>query len=214
MIYENQLILTGKINDVGAYTRENGNYSERKGIELEAGVKINPKWSWSANATFSKNTIANYTEYVDNWDTWGQESNSYSNTTIAFSPEMIWASQLDYQFKDNIELQFTSKYVDEQFIDNTSSDERKLDAYLVHNVRLIWDMESELFKLARLSLQVNNLFDEKYVNNAWVYRFKSDGYDPRPDDPYVTANSEGGYDMAGYFPQAKRNFLIGLSLGF
>ena len=91
---------------------------------------------------------------MDNWDTWGQESNSYSNTTIAFSPEMIWASQLDYQFKDNIELQFTSKYVDEQFIDNTSSDERKLDAYLVHNARLIWDMESELFKLASLAFKL------------------------------------------------------------
>ncbi|MGB2138305.1 MAG: TonB-dependent receptor [Flavobacteriales bacterium] len=214
MIYENQLILTGKINDVGAYTRENVDYSERKGIELEAGVKINPKWSWSANATFSENTIAHYTEYVDNWDTWGQESKSYSNTSIAFSPDMIWASQLDYQFKDNIEVQFISKYVDEQFIDNTSSDDRKLDAYLVHHARLIWDIESELFKSARLSLQVNNLLDEKYVNNAWVYRFKSDGYDPRPDDPYVTANSEGGYDMAGYFPQAKRNFLLGLSLSF
>ena len=214
MIYENQLILTGKINDVGAYTRENVDYSERKGIELEAGIKINPKWTWSANATFSENTIAHYTEYVDNWDTWGQESKSYSNTTIAFSPDMIWSSQLDYQFKDNIEMQFISKYVDEQFIDNTSSDERKLDAYLVHHARLIWDIESDLFKAARLSLQVNNLLDEKYVNNAWVYRFKSDGYDPRPDDPYVTANSDGGYDMAGYFPQAKRNFLIGLTLGF
>lgn len=214
MIYENQLILTGKINDVGAYTRENVDYSERKGIELEAGIKINPKWTWSANATFSENTIAHYTEYADNWDTWGQESKSYSNTTIAFSPDMIWSSQLDYQFKDNIEMQFISKYVDEQFIDNTSSDERKLDAYLVHHARLIWDIESDLFKAARLSLQVNNLLDEKYVNNAWVYRFKSDGYDPRPDDPYVTANSDGGYDMAGYFPQAKRNFLIGLTLGF
>ena len=130
MIYENQLILTGKINDVGSYTRENVDYSERKGVELEAGIKISPKWTWSTNATFSKNIIANYTEYVDNWDTWGQESKSYTNTSIAFSPEMIWASQLDYQFKDNIELQFISKYVDEQFIDNTSSDDRKLDAYL------------------------------------------------------------------------------------
>ena len=73
---------------------------------------------------------------------------------------MIWASQLDYQFKENIELQFISKYVDEQFIDN-DLDERKLDAYLVHHARLIWDIESELFKLARLSLQINNLLDEK-----------------------------------------------------
>ena len=66
---------------------------------------------------------------------------------------MIWASQLDYQFKDNIELQFISKYVDEQFIDNTSSAERKLDSYLIHHARLIWDIESELFKSARLSFK-------------------------------------------------------------
>ena len=214
MIYENQLILTGKINDVGAYTRENVDYSERKGIELEAAFKINEKLNWSANASFSENTIAHYTEYVDNWDTWGQEINTYSNTTIAFSPDLIWSSKLDYQFKDNIDLQFISKYVDEQYIDNTSSDDRKLDSYLVHHARMIWNIKSQLFKSAKLSFQINNLLDENYVNNAWIYRFKSDGYDPRPDDPYVTANSDGGYDMAGYFPQAKRNFLLGLTLGF
>ena len=214
MIYENQLILTGKINDVGAYNRENVDYSERKGIELEAAFKINEKLNWSANASFSENTIAHYTEYVDNWDTWGQEINTYSNTTIAFSPDLIWSSKLDYQFKDNIDLQFISKYVDEQYIDNTSSDDRKLDSYLVHHARMIWNIKSQLFKSAKLSFQINNLLDENYVNNAWINRFKSDGYDPRPDDPYVTANSDGGYDMAGYFPQAKRNFLLGLTLGF
>ena len=214
MIYENQLILTGKINDVGAYTRENVGYSERKGIELEAAVRINDKLDWSGNASFSENTIAHYTEYVDNWDTWGQETNTYENTSIAFSPDLIWASKFDYQFRDNIELQLISKYVGDQYIDNTSSEDRQLDAYLVHHGRAIWDIKSKLFKAAKLTLQVNNLLDENYVNNAWIYRFISDGYDPRPDDVYVTANSDGGYDMAGYFPQAKRNFLLGLTLGF
>ena len=126
---------------------------------------------------------------------------------------MIWASKLDYQLNKNIELQLISKYVGEQFIDNTSSKDRQLDAYLVHHGRAIWNIESNLFKFAKLSVQVNNLLDENYINNAWIYRFKSDGYDPRPDDPYVTANSQGGYDMAGYFPQAK-NFLLALTLGF
>jgi len=214
MIYDNQLILTGKINDVGEYTRENVDYSERKGIEIEAAFKLFSKIDWSTNLSFSKNTIAHYTEYVDNWDTWGQEAISYQNTTIAFSPELIWASKLDYQLNDAIKVQLISKYVDEQYIDNTSSDDRKLKAYLLHHGRLIWDIPSGLFKETRLSLQVNNLLDKNYVNNAWVYRFKSDGYDPRPDDVYVTANSQGGYDMAGYFPQAKRNFLLGLTLGF
>jgi iron complex outermembrane receptor protein len=214
MIYENQLILTGKINDVGEYTRENVDYSERKGIEIEGGFKLNSKIDWSGNVSFSENTIAHYTEYVDNWDTWGQEKIEYKNTNIAFSPELIWASKFNYKFNDNMEIQLISKYVDEQYIDNTSSDDRKLDAYLVHHGRFIWDISSTLFKKARLSVQVNNLLDENYVNNAWIYRFKSDGYDPRPDDAFVSSNSEGGYDMAGYFPQAKRNFLLGLTLGF
>jgi iron complex outermembrane recepter protein len=214
MIYENQLILTGKINDVGAYTRENVNYSERKGIEIEAALKINERLDWSGNASFSENTIAHYTEYIDNWDTWGQESKSYNNTTIAFSPELIWASKFDFQFKKNVELQLISKYVGDQYIDNTSSEERQLEAYLIHHARMKWDIPSKLFRSAKLTLQINNLLDESYVNNAWIYRFRSDGYDPRPDDPYVTANSEGGYDMAGYFPQAKRNVLVGLTLGF
>ena len=214
MIYENQLILTGKINDVGAYTRENVGYSERKGIELEAALRINNKLDWSGNVSISENTIAHYTEYVDNWDTWGQETNTYENTSIAFSPDLIWASKLDYQLDKNIELQLISKYVGDQYIDNTSSEDRQLEAYLVHHGRAIWNIKSKLFKAAKLTLQVNNLLDESYVNNAWIYRFISDSYDPRPDDHYVTANSEGGYDMAGYFPQAKRNLLIGLTLGF
>ena len=60
----------------------------------------------------------------------------------------------------------------------------------------------------------NNLFDEEYVSNAWIYRFVSNGYDPSEDDHYVTKGSDGGYNMAGYFPEATRNYLIGLTLGF
>ena len=88
-----------------------------------------------------------------------------------------------------------------------------LDAYLVHNGRLSWNLNSRLFSSAKLTFQVNNLLDEKYANNAWVYRFISEGWNPTGSDPYVNTNSEGGYDMAGYFPQAGRNFLVAISLG-
>ena len=89
-----------------------------------------------------------------------------------------------------------------------------LDAYITHTARATWNMDSKLFDVVKWTFQVNNLLDLNYANNAWVYRFVSEGYDPRPDDAYVNLNSEGSYDMAGYFPQAKRNFLIGLTLGF
>ena len=213
MIYENQLVLTGQINDVGAYTRTNIDYSERKGIEIEASYQINDKLNWTGNATFSENKIANFTEYVDNWDTWGQETILHQNTDISFSPDLIWASTFNYKLRDNFKVQLISKYVGDQYIDNTSSIDRMLEAYIVHTGRFSWDINSNLFSSAKLTFQVNNLLDEKYANNAWVYRFISDGWDPTGTDPYVNANNEGGYDMAGYFPQAGRNFLIGISLG-
>ena len=40
MLYKNQLVLTGKINDVGSYTRINVPNSYRAGIELQAGADI------------------------------------------------------------------------------------------------------------------------------------------------------------------------------
>ena len=213
MIYENQLVLTGQINDVGAYTRTNIDYSERKGIEIEASYQFNDKLNWAGNATFSENKITNFTEYVDNWDTWGQERILHENTDISFSPDLIWASTFSYKLFDNLSAQFISKYVGDQYIDNTSSVDRMLDAYLVHNGRLSWNLNSRLFSSAKLTFQVNNLLDEKYANNAWVYRFISEGWNPTGSDPYVNTNSEGGYDMAGYFPQAGRNFLVAISLG-
>ena len=213
MIYENQLVLTGQINDVGAYTRTNIDYSERKGIEIEAKYQINDKLNWTGNATFSENKISNFTEYVDNWDTWGQETILHQNTDISFSPDLIWASTFSFKLRENFKVQLISKFVGDQYIDNTSSTDRMLEAYNVHSGRFSWDINSNLFSSAKLTFQVNNLLDEKYANNAWVYRFISDGWDPTGTDPYVNANSEGGYDMAGYFPQAGRNFLIGISLG-
>ena len=213
MIYENQLVLTGQINDVGAFTRTNIDYSERKGIEIEASIKINDKLNWAGNATFSENKIANFNEYIDNWDTWGQEKILYENTNISFSPDVIWVNIFNYKLNNNMNLQLISKYVDDQYIDNTSNVDRMLKAYLVHNGRLFWNINSRLFSSAKITLQVNNLLDERYANNAWVYRFISEGWNPIGTDPYINANSEGGYDMAGYFPQAGRNFLVGISLG-
>ena len=214
MKYKNQLVLTGQINDVGAYRRANIDESYRKGIELEATYKLSDKMTWAGNMTLSENKIISHTEYVDNWDTWGQEKIDYENTDLAFSPTAIWASIFNYKVDKNISIDFISKYVGEQFIDNTSSDDRKLDDYLVNNLRLAYEWDSKIFKTAKLTLQVNNLLDNEYVSNAWVYRFVSDGYDPREYDHYVNADSERGYNMAAYFPEATRNYLLGLTLGF
>ena len=215
MNYENQLVMTGKMNDVGERTHVNVAESFRKGIEIEGTYKLTNKLTWAANMTLSENKIVTpFIEHVDNRDTWGVDEVSHENTDLAFSPNVIWTSQLNYKLDKNTSIDFISKYVGEQFIDNTSSEDRMLNDYLVNHLRVSYEWDSKIFKTAKVSLQVNNLLNNEYVNNAWVYRFISDGWDPSGDDHYVNADSERGYNMAGYYPQATRNYLLGLTLGF
>jgi len=217
MNYENQLVMTGKMNDVGERTHVNVAESFRKGIEIEGTYKLTNKLTWAANMTLSENKIV--TPFVEDIDIWDfpydrTETIEHENTDLAFSPNVIWTSQLNYQLDKNTSVDFISKYVGEQFIDNTSSEDRMLNDYLVNHLRVTYEWESKLFKTAKISLQVNNLLNNEYVNNAWVYRFISDGWDPSGADHYVNADSERGYNMAGYYPQATRNYLLGLTLGF
>ena len=214
MNYKNQLVLTGQINDVGANTRTNIDESFRRGVELEAILNLGSNLKWAGNMTLSQNKITNYTAYIDNWDNGGQEKVAYENTDLAFSPNVMWSSMLNFKLNKNTSINFISKYVGEQFIDNTSSEDRMLDDYLVNNLRISYKWDSKIFKTAKLKLQVNNLLNNEYVSNAWIYRFISDGWDPRGSDPYINVDSEKGYNQAAYFPEATRNYLLGLTLGF
>ena len=56
MNYKNQLVLTGKINDVGAYTKNQYfKSSYRAGIELQGGAFVNKWLQATANVSFSRN---------------------------------------------------------------------------------------------------------------------------------------------------------------
>ena len=214
MEYDNQLIKTGEINDVGYTTSKNVKKSYRRGIEIEGSCLLTQKIRWSANITLSQNKLDTMTQFIDNWDTGIQEAIRHENTDLAFSPNIIWASQLSYKINNNTSFNFASKYVGEQYIDNTSSDDRKLDDYLISNMQLDYNFNSKIFNTAKISILINNIFDNEYVSNAWLYRFISEGFDPRDSDHYVTKDSDSRYNMAGYFPQATRNYLVGLTLGF
>ena len=214
MDYKNQLVNTGEINDVGSSVHSNIDESYRRGIELEAAVKISGKLRWSGNLTLSDNKIVSHDEYIDNWDTWGVDSINYQNTDISFSPNIIAASQFHYSVSDKLNASLVTKHVGTQYIDNSQSTERMLDAYTLNNLVFSYQLDFKKVKDARITLLVNNIFDQKYTNRAWIYRFVSEGMDPRGDsNPYTQADSDG-YNMTGYFPQATRNYMLGVSLGF
>jgi iron complex outermembrane receptor protein len=196
MLYDNQLVLTGKINDVGDPVLENVKESYRAGVEISLGIKVTPELEWAANLALSRNKIMNFTEYVDNWDEWPDQVGNYIGTAdIAFSPEVVANSVLAYEPVDGLRFTLFSKYVSSQYISNASAE--KLDAYFVNDLLLAYSISPSFMKEITFSLKVHNLLDEEYETNAWIYKAYSQS------ETIV-------YD--GYFPQAGINFMAGLSL--
>ena len=225
MHYQNQLVLTGQLNDVGAYIRANVPQSYRMGIEIQATMQP-AKWiNIMGNFTLSRNKIIAWTEYVDNWDTWGQETVMHKNTDIAFSPSMIGSSEIvffPYQKDYNVigktghkvEIAWLRKMVGKQFIDNTQNNSRALDMYWLHDIRLTYRMTHKIFKEVSINFWVKNLWNAQYSANAWSYRFRSDNYNPTTNDPYTSTDTDGYYNMIGLYPQAGRHFWASLSVLF
>ena len=211
MDYNNQLINTGEINDVGYSVHSNIKESYRKGVEIVYGIKITENLNWNANLTLADNKIVEHTEYIDNWDTGEQEEIHYENTNISFSPNIIAKSEINYKIK-NLNASWIFKHIGKQYIDNSESPDRMLGAYSVSGLLFSYSLKFKNIKDAKISLQVNNLMNNSYSNRAWVYRFISEGWNPVGSDPYTNTDTDG-YNMIGYFPQATRNYMLGITLG-
>jgi iron complex outermembrane receptor protein len=187
MNYHNQLVSTGKINDVGAYTRTNAPQSYRLGIELQAGERFTKWLDANANISFSKNKIKNFTEYVDDYD-----------TDISFSPNQVAAATVNIIPMANSEISLQSKYVGRQFLDNTSHVSRSIDPYYVQNIKFAYTLNSKnILKTVTFVLQVNNVFNKKYESNGYTYNYFYGG----------------ALDVANYyFPMAGMNFLAAINI--
>lgn len=219
MFYKNQLALTGELNDSGAAKRVNIPNSYRVGIELTGGTELHDGLDLNATATFSGNKAKEFTEYIDNWDTGEQVQVQHKNTDLALSPNVLVSAELSYDIlkkEDQKSLTFAllGKYVSKQYIDNTSNENTVLDSYFFSDFRISFKLNTKFVKELGIVLLVRNLFDSKYSANAWTYRYISENYDGRPDDPYTRLEGENVYNLTGFYPQAGRNYLLGLSLEF
>jgi len=199
MHYKDQLVLTGKINDVGAYTRTNIPKSYRAGIELVAAAEITSWLKAVGNFSVSKNKVIDFTEYIDDYDNGGQKTKQYSSTDIAFSPNMIGGATVSFIPVKNTELSLISKYVGKQYLDNTQNESRKLNAYYTQDARLIYTISKGCLKELNIILQANNLFDKLYEPNGYTFSYFYGG-------SLTTENY--------YFPMAGRNFMVGVNVKF
>ena len=201
MKYKDQLTLTGAVNDVGNYTRTNVEDSYRNGIELTASSEITKKFSVNGNITFSENKIKNFKEYVAiydiNFNYIEQKEISYNSTTIAFSPSITSALVLGYKPYKNAEIQFINRYVGKQYLDNTESDERSLDAFYTADLAFNYTLKLKGNSEINANFRANNIFDLKYAPNGYTYGYFYD--DKRVSENFV-------------YPQAGINFLMQIAV--
>jgi len=199
MLYKNQLVLTGQLNDVGEATRQNVDDSYRAGLELDGKLKA-AKWlNWAATAALSENKVKSFNEYLFNYDNNTLVHNSYGTTDIAYSPAFIASSEFDFIPVKGGEVAFISKYVGKEYLDNTSNSTRLLDSYFVNDLRLSYSFHTKSVKNIGVALLVNNIFSTKYESNGATY-------------PDIENGQVLNYNY--YFPQAPRHFLASLSLAF
>jgi iron complex outermembrane receptor protein len=197
MKYKDQLNLTGKINDVGAYTRTNIDDSYRLGVELQGSVVASKWFKAAANLTLSRNKIRNFNEFIDDYDNGGQKVNFYPETDIALSPSVISSATLTITPVHPLSIDLLSKYVGKQYLDNTTNQDRKLNPYFLQDLRAAYTFGYKWLKNVNLILQVNNLLNKKYEPNGYTFSYYY-------NNNLATENY--------YFPMAGTNWMIGLNI--
>jgi iron complex outermembrane receptor protein len=205
MDYKNQLVLTGALNDVGAPIRATSGSSYRLGLEIDADIRISNELSIKPNATFSSNKNRDFFITKDGNTT----PQSLGNTDVSFSPDIIVGNSFTYAPLENLQFSFLSKYVGAQFLSNFNSEistNDVLDSYFTSDINIVYELKTtKIFKSITFTALVNNVFNVEYVDRGYYYTF---------DDDYSVPNQVTTMDGAGYYPQATRNFLVGVTLKF
>ena len=200
MSYKDQLVLTGELDDVGAPIKKNVGNSSRLGLEIDATIKVSKIVSVQPNIAISRNRNK---DYVANWN---GELRNFGKTNISYSPNIVAGNAINVMPLKNLQVSLLSKFVGEQYMANIDSEFSKLDSYFTSDISLTYEIKTnKVFKSIIISGLVNNIFNEKYVSNGYYYN-----YDDNWSSPTETTTIEG----AGYYPQATRNFLLGVTLKF
>ena len=200
MLYSNQLVLTGELDDVGTPIRTNSGNSYRLGIEIDNFLKLSEKTSFLTNLTLSSNKNKEIISKVNG------EIYNYGKTNISFSPNLIASNIFSYMPNKYMTLSLLSKYVGDQYMSNNDSKNSMLESYFINDLNFTYQIKTnKLFDSIIFSALINNLFDIEYISNGYYYTY---------DDTWSNPGEVVTLDGAGYYPQATRNFLFGVSLKF
>ena len=161
---------------------------------------------------------------MNDWNYLGQHHVDFEKTDILMSPSFVgMASATVRPFAhmagslSSAYLTWNGKYVGRQFYDNTSSLERSIPAYFVADLSLGYEValrrsfagaqddkvgaQDDKAGTLAFSFHVNNLFNNLYYADAWLWR----AYFQQEDTFYAET---------GIYPQAPMNFMFKVAWRF
>ena len=204
MRYRDQLVQTGETSDIGEPLTTNIRDSYRTGVELTAGVDITRWLSLEANAALSRNRLLDFDEYVEDWDN-GTQVIHYDDAALAYSPAAILNGFVSFRHK-GFRAQWHTGFVSRMYLDNSENRDRSLPAYSLTNLSANYTFRiGKFLKTVELGAEVNNLFNARVAQSAWVYSaiYASGGH---PND--------NRYYQIGFMPVAGTTVLGHIKLQF
>lgn len=201
MEYNNQLITTGEVNDVGAYIRENVKKSRRFGVEL-TNVLNTKDFYVNSSLSLSRNLVYNFNEtlydYGADFSQYNIIENKYGVTDLAFSPGVLLNNHFEWKANKFLSFILNSKYVGKQYLDNTSNEKRVLKDFLINDFKIQTNLTNNVFNNLFFKIEINNIFNVKYSSNGYTFGYYG-GMDYEVRENY-------------FYPQATRNIMFSVSI--
>ena len=158
--YQNQLVLTGEIDNQGYAIRENVGQSFRQGLEFTGAYQLTSVLSATANVALSQNENVNWVS--------DPSSSIVDNTPIAFSPGAVASSRLTYA-KEGFEATLWNQYVGKQYMSNEGLEAHRLPAYHIFNARTSYTWNcSDMQRLIGF-VEFRNLGNTSYAANGYMW---------------------------------------------
>jgi iron complex outermembrane receptor protein len=152
------------------------------------GLEVDATISLSKQVSIRPNVTLSQNKNID----LNIDGASFGNNNIAYSPNVVAGNIFVYQPTNGLQIAVASKFVGDQYLNNIELKEAKLPNYFVNDLNVSYQIyPKSIFKSIVFTGLCNNILSKKYSSNGYMY----DIY------PY-------------YYPQAGRNFLIGMTLKF
>ncbi|HWW60951.1 MAG TPA: TonB-dependent receptor, partial [Thermoanaerobaculia bacterium] len=204
MELRNEIASTGELSDIGLLLRRNVDRSYRRGVELDAEWRATPSLRLRTIANVSRNRIGTWTQFYDVYDVDGNFIDSkparFHDVEPLLTPSVIVNQAVDYTPSPRVAIGGVARWVSRSFLDNTNDDAFIAPSFFTLDA----NVSVAVTKWARVALQVNNV-----LNNDRVY---PSGYSYQFLTRDAAGDTPGG--IAYYYPQATRNAMVTLKVGF